>query len=90
MTQLEQLVTADFGINVKLTERLTQIKHSVTRYRITLDCWHADGNGSREVTTELVSAWVAPTDFEQYPFSVTGRKLADLIVRQLGEVTPIG
>ena len=85
MTQLEQRLAADFGLVTKLTERLTQIKHSVTRYRITLDCWHAACADSREVTTELDNAWVAPADFEHYPLSVTGRKLADLIVRKFGE-----
>ncbi len=83
LAQLEQRLITDFGIAVKFTERLTQLKHSVTRYRITLDCWHAECDDSREVTTELVSAWVAPADFEQYPLSVTGRKLADLIVRKI-------
>ena len=80
IAQLEQRLVAEFGLVTKLTERLTQIKHSVTRYRITLDCWHAACEDSREVTTELDNAWVAPADFEQYPLSVTGRKLADLIV----------
>ncbi|MCX7417971.1 MAG: A/G-specific adenine glycosylase [Planctomycetia bacterium] len=85
IAQLEQRLVAEFGLVAKLTERLTQIKHSVTRYRITLDCWHAACEDSREVTTELDNAWVAPADFEQYPLSVTGRKLADLIVRKFGK-----
>ena len=85
IAQLEQRLVTDFGLAAKLTEQLTQLKHSVTRYRITLDCWHAECGDSRDVITELVSTWVTPADFEQYPLSVTGRKLADLIVRKIGE-----
>ena len=85
IAQLEQRLVTDFGLAAKLTDRLTQLKHSVTRYRITLDCWHAECGDSRDVITELISAWVAPADFERYPLSVTGRKLADLIVRKIGK-----
>ena len=80
--ELEQRIAADFGIAVRITERLTQLKHSVTRYRITLDCWRGECAAARTVTTDLPSAWVAPTDFSRYPLCVTGRKLADLIVRK--------
>ena len=78
---LEQRIATEFGLTVNITNRLTQLKHSVTRYRITLDCWHADC-AARTVTTDLPTAWVTATDFARYPLSVTGRKLADLIMSE--------
>ncbi len=75
---LEQRIAADFGLAVQINQRLAQLKHSVTRYRITLDCWHAEC-AAQDVTSDLATAWVSPIKFSQYPLSVTGRKLADLI-----------
>jgi A/G-specific adenine glycosylase len=83
--KLECLVAESFGLRVEVCERLTQLKHSVTRYRITLDCWRAELAGPRDVASKLTFAWVAPEDFASYPLSVTGRKLADLIARDHAE-----
>lgn len=80
--ELELRIAENFGLPVQLTERLTQLKHSVTRYRITLDCWLAECISPRALTTSLACAWVASTKFSEYPLSVTGRKLAELIARE--------
>ncbi len=80
--KLERLVAESFGLRVEVNERLTQLKHSVTRYRITLDCWRAELGGARCVASKLTFVWVAPKDFASFPLSVTGRKLADLIARE--------
>jgi len=87
LERLEQRIATDFGLTVQITERLTQLKHSVTRYRIKLDCWHAKCAAARAVTTDLTTAWIAPADFPRYPLSVTGRQLADLIARKRGQPT---
>ncbi len=79
--KLERLVAETFGLQVEVCEQLAQLKHSVTRYRITLECWRAELAGARDVASKLTFAWVAPKDFASYPLSVTGRKLADLIAR---------
>ncbi len=80
--ELEQRIATEFTLVVRLTERLTQLKHSVTRYRITLDCWHAECAASCEVSSQLTTAWVSPNDFAQYPLSVTGRKFANLMQKR--------
>jgi A/G-specific adenine glycosylase len=68
------------GVSAVPTNHLKQIKHGVTRFRITLDCY--------ETTTGQVSAppndapemkWVLPKQLNDYPLSTTGRKLARLI-----------
>ncbi|HVA45868.1 MAG TPA: A/G-specific adenine glycosylase [Pirellulales bacterium] len=71
-------LTATTGIVAELGERLTTIKHGVTRFRITLDCYLADcaakprrlGNRCR---------WVHSDELARYPLSTTGRKAADLL-----------
>lgn len=56
---------------------MTQITHSVTRYRIRLQCLVAATSSTCAETDDL--RWVAPDQFESFPLSVTGRKLAKLI-----------
>ena len=58
-------------------EHLKTLRHGVTRFRITLECYAAeylshDGDG----TENLVQKWVRPAELEHYPLSSTGRKLA--------------
>lgn len=82
---LERRIATDFGPRVTIIERLTQLKHSVTRFRITLDCWLAESNGDSGLTTTHPTAWVTPSEFAHYPFSTTGREFAETLVRELRE-----
>ncbi len=51
---------------------LKTIKHGVTRYRITLDCYTA-----RYVSGRIQNArWIAESEFADLPLSTTGRKIA--------------
>ncbi len=80
---LERRIATEFGPRVTITDRLTQLKHSVTRFRITLDCWLAETNGDSGLTTPHPTAWVAPSEFARYPFSTTGRQFAETVLRDL-------
>jgi len=76
--RLQMEVEQTTGIDVEIGDLLTEIKHSVTRYRIRLLCllgWHRAGslNGDEQLR------WVGAADFDDLPFSVTGRKLAKLL-----------
>lgn len=56
---------------------LRTLRHGVTRFRITLDCYaaeyvSADGDSPAEIK------WVRPAELEKYPLSTTGRKLAKM------------
>ena len=82
---LEQQIAADFGPRVTISERLTQIKHSVTRFRITLDCWRAETIGNHELITKHPTAWVKPSQFARYPFSTTGRQFAECLSRSVSD-----
>ena len=57
---------------------MTTIKHGVTRFRITLDCYEAKCIGGRLKRGGDVR-WVKIGDLEAYPLSVTGRKISRLL-----------
>ncbi len=72
-----------FGVAVAVAERIAEIRHSVTRFRITLCCYAAEWTAGEIVRTECEFRWVAPPKFASLPLSVTGRKLARLIQSQM-------
>ncbi len=65
------------GLEARVTRRLTTIKHGVTRFRITLECYLADyvkrGASSEPPRT---TRWVTREELDNLPLSSTGRKLA--------------
>jgi A/G-specific adenine glycosylase len=65
------------GLQIRLGRQLAEIKHAVTRYRITLVCHEARWVRGRLHNGHL--RWVAPGELEEYPLSVTGRKISRLI-----------
>lgn len=66
------------GVEVRLDQFLTEIRHSVTRYRILLQCFLADSDvAAADSAGGFV--WVTADEFSAYPLSVTGRKLARLV-----------
>ncbi len=70
------------GLSVDLGPQLAELKHGVTRYRITLKCFTAEAvSGQLLVGTEW--QWVSPKHFGEYPLSVTGRKFAKLLAESL-------
>jgi A/G-specific adenine glycosylase len=69
------------GVTAKPGRRFKTIKHSVTRYRITLDCYEATFiSGPDDNTSESELKWLRPAEMDRYPLSTTGRKLARLLV----------
>jgi len=75
---VEQMVRL-CGVVVRPAERIETIKHGVTRFRITLDCYRADYVGRADRTPAAPELkWVRPNDLDGYPLSTTGRKLAML------------
>lgn len=80
-----QIVTAvqqRTGLHVDLGPQLAELKHGVTRYRITLKCFTAETvSGSLRPDEEW--RWVKSSSFHEYPLSVTGRKFAKLLADSL-------
>jgi A/G-specific adenine glycosylase len=67
------------GTVITPTEHLGTIRHGVTRFRITLECYlaeyvsHVDGQAQPSTM-----CWLRPADLAGYPLSTTGRKLAEM------------
>ena len=67
------------GLIVTLGGHLKTIKHSVTRFRITLDCYEAEYVADLDgKPTDAEMKWLRPVQLEGYPLSTTGRKLSKL------------
>jgi A/G-specific adenine glycosylase len=68
------------GVAVEPGGLLKTMKHGVTRYRITLDCYEARYRAGRaRSTTERVVRWTPVASLAELPLSVTGRRLAQLV-----------
>ena len=78
--EMAENVLAMTGVAIAPGKHLKTLTHSVTRFRITLECYEAeflsDGNGAE---TAVKSRWLRPAELESYPLSSTGRKLARLV-----------
>jgi len=86
--RLEQYLLEQAGVRASVKTFATEIRHSVTRYKIRLLCFvaqveTADTNrsGFSGPKDNLQSAyqWVTIDELDEYPLSVTGRKFARLL-----------
>ena len=79
--ELSQRVYEETGIESEPANWITTIKHGVTRYRITLDCYEARFiRGRLRSTPSRPLKWVPLGKVDDYPLSTTGRRLASLLV----------
>jgi A/G-specific adenine glycosylase len=69
------------GIEIAPGELLKTLRHGVTRFRITLDCYAAEYVAETDGKTATEQRWVRPAALKCYPLSTTGRKLANIISR---------
>ncbi len=79
--EVRSQVNRQTAVTIRPPRPLTTIRHTVTRFRITLDCFEADADGS-SVRRRLPAdtKWLRPSELADYPLSSTGRKLARMIV----------
>lgn len=73
------------GLRIHLGNLLKTFRHSVTKYRITLDCYSGilptknPGRLRKKTPHGEEIRWVGVDDLSEYPLSVTGRKIAKLV-----------
>ncbi len=68
------------GIVCEPGNLLTTIRHGVTRFRITLDCYEAQFRSGRVSSTgEAPTRWIRPSRLTDFPLSVSARRLASLL-----------
>jgi A/G-specific adenine glycosylase len=69
------------GLQAKLGPELLTIRHSVTRYRITLTCFEAEHEGSEFQSSFYVEGrWLSLADLAAYPISSPQRRLARFLL----------
>jgi A/G-specific adenine glycosylase len=80
--QIARGVLRQTGVQVEPGRHLKTLKHGVTRFHITLDCYEArylSGPDGKPDPTE--TRWLRPAELDEYPLSTTGRKLSQLAVK---------
>jgi len=75
--ELEAKVAELSGLIVETGRKLATIRHGVTRFRITLLCHEARCVRGRLCAKNM--RWVKPEQLQDYPLSVTGRKMSKLL-----------
>jgi A/G-specific adenine glycosylase len=75
-------VASQTGIHCAPGGLLKTMKHGVTRYRITLDCYQATYvSGRVRAMKNAAVRWLPVGELSSLPLSTTGRKIANLIIR---------
>lgn len=74
-TTLQDLI----GHGVRVGELIATMDHAVTRFRISLLCYEGELFHSDKVLSPS-QEWVSLDELEEYPLSVTGRKLSRLLL----------
>ncbi len=70
-------------LTVRPGSRLATIKHGVTRYRITLQCYAADWiAGEPPQKSRQSCRWLKVGQLDDYPLSTTGRKISQLLMQK--------
>jgi A/G-specific adenine glycosylase len=76
--QLREGVKRLCRIDVIPGQQLTTIKHGVTRFRITLECYRAEWR--QGASKQLAVQWIEPRQLERIPLTMTARKFSRLLV----------
>ena len=76
--ELAAAVLHQTGVEIQLGKKFTTMKHGVTRFRITLHCFHAESLASSHRSTKT-QKWLAIPHLAELPLSVTGRKISRLL-----------
>ncbi len=71
-TKLEQQT----GLTTTLQPTQQRIKHAVTKFRITLDCFETESTSGRLTKNGSTLKWISLVELGNTPMSVTGRKIA--------------
>jgi A/G-specific adenine glycosylase len=78
-SELVRRVAGETGMHVGIGDLIAEVRHSVTRFRITLFCFLAAWQSGEWSDSAGESQWVSPHRFDDYPLSVTGRKFARML-----------
>lgn len=74
--ELIEKLEALTGVEARLVGRLRTLRHGVTRFRITLDCYEAECRRETKPAGAPEMRWLRPDELDGYPLNSTARKLA--------------
>jgi A/G-specific adenine glycosylase len=80
--RLVENIRLQSGLAVPPPRHFATLKHGVTRFRITLDCYAAHSPRGKPKAGETF-AWVRPAELGRYALSMTGRKIGRLLADEL-------
>ncbi|MGY8767253.1 MAG: A/G-specific adenine glycosylase [Pirellulales bacterium] len=81
-TEIEKKTNQQTGTTIELGEKLTTIKHGVTKYRITLDVYNVQSVAGRLKKMDAGElCWVTAKQLETLPLCTTGRKIERLLAQ---------
>jgi A/G-specific adenine glycosylase len=83
MAKARKHLEAELGCALGSLTPLATVKHTITRYRITLDAFRGQLNGA--LPRAAVGIWIAKSDLERLPFTSAHRRLLDLVRENAGE-----
>jgi A/G-specific adenine glycosylase len=82
-SELVENVRALAGAMIAPGRHVTTLRHGVTRFRITLECYEADYvSQDKKANATLETRWLRLAELRDYPLSSTGRKLANLVQKK--------
>ena len=86
--ELVRRVTDLTGVQIEPGERITILRHGVTRFRITLHCYEARylDDAQSHARNGQVQRWVRIAELGDYPLNTTGRKLSHLVARKCAKL----
>ena len=85
--EIAEKVAQQTGITCDPGALLKTMRHGVTRYRITLDCYEAAFvSGRVKSDADPAVTWLSPTALASLPLSTTGRKIVALATRSRKEI----
>jgi A/G-specific adenine glycosylase len=73
--QLVEQTRQQTGLSIQLQKPFRRLKHAVTRYRITLDCYRAVSVSGRLHRSSRFR-WVGKSELKDLPMNATGRSIA--------------
>jgi A/G-specific adenine glycosylase len=74
--ELPKKVEGATGLSIQVRDTGWSMQHGVTRFKIQLSCWVADEIKGRLRSEGQILKWYSPSELEDLPLSVTGRKVA--------------
>jgi len=69
-----------FGVKPEMIQPLHTVKHSITRYRMTLEAFHVRLKNSPK---KLAGVWLSPDEFDSIAFTAAHKKLASAAARSI-------